>query len=161
MKKRYIYSVLYGVPGLFISLVITFIAFGFVAGFLWLYVFGDNPWPASAETILPVLFVLAFLVLWVVAVTAGYIKGRRLESMPGVDRKHILLSAGATILPIVLVLLHQLSVGNLGVKTGTQRCSEICSEKGYSASGMPPKNTGERICSCFDNDGREAIKFPL
>ena len=161
MKKRYLYSILFGVPGFFVSLVITFTAFGAVAGFLWLYVLGDNPWPSAAETILPVLFVLAFLALWIATVTAGFFAGKRLESMPGLDRKHILLSLGATILPIVLMFLHQLSVGNLGAKTDSQVCGEICAAEGYSASGMPPKNTGKRICSCYDDDGREVIQYPL
>ena len=161
MKKRYLYSILCGVPGFFVSLVISFTAFGAVAGFLWLYVLGDNPWPSSAESILPVLFLLAFLALWIATVAAGFIAGKRLETTPGLDRKHVLFSLGATILPIVLIFLHQLSVGNIGAKTDSQICGEICVEKGYAASGMPPKNTGIRVCSCYDNDGSEVYQFKL
>lgn len=72
-----------------------------------------------------------------------------------------MVSVGATTLPIVLIILHQLSVGNIGQKSDSTLCSVFCSGKGYSTSGMPPKDSGERICSCFDSDGQEVIKVPM
>jgi hypothetical protein len=58
MKKRYIYGLLFGIPGFFISLIISAGVFGFAAGILWLYVFGDNPWPAGTSRTLGASFVL-------------------------------------------------------------------------------------------------------
>ena len=71
MKKRYLYSILFGVPGFNVSLIAAFNLFGFVAGFLWLYVYGDETWPASAESILPILFVICFMTLWVISLLDG------------------------------------------------------------------------------------------
>ena len=161
MKKRYIYSILFGVPGFFVSLTITFIIFGATAGFIWIYVYGDNPWPKSTEKVLPVLFVLTFLVLWISSIILGLITGRNLEGNLSLQKSHILASIGATTLPIVLITLYQLSVGNIGPKSDSTLCSEFCGGKGFSVSGMPPNDSGERTCSCFDSDGQEAIKIPM
>jgi len=37
----------------------------------------------------------------------------------------------------------------------------LCTAKGYSGSGMPPRDSGTRTCSCYDAEGREAVKAPL
>lgn len=37
-----------------------------LGGLLWIYVFGDNPWPAWAMTALNILIPLCGLALWVV-----------------------------------------------------------------------------------------------
>ena len=157
MKKRYIYSVLFGVPGLVIALVFAFLVFGAGAGVLWIFVYGDNPWPASAEKILPALFVGAFLTAWLVFIVAGFIFGKRLESKPGLSGRHILASVLATLVPVVLMVLHQYSVGNIGTKHVSVICSDFCRNKGYSASVMPPRDSNDRTCTCLDSDGREEI----
>ena len=73
MKKRYIYFKLFGVPGFLVSLIVAFIIFGFVAGFFWLYVYGDEPWPASAEQLLTILVVACFLALWAISLVIGFV----------------------------------------------------------------------------------------
>ena len=161
MKKRYLYLILFGIPGFFISLIISFVIFGVVAGILWIYFFGDSPWQSSTETILPILFALTFLMVWITSITVGYVTGKKLEKDPVLNKKHILVSGGLTIMFILFMALQQLSVGNIGPKSEEALCSEFCSRQGYSASGMPPKNSGERSCSCFDNFGREVLKVPL
>jgi hypothetical protein len=161
MKKRYLYSLLFGLPGLFIAGIISILMFGGLAGILWLYVFGDNPWPAFAETILSGAFVLLVLALWMATILLGYRLGRRLETEPGLNRNHILISAGLSILFLLLMVLQQFSLGNLGPKSGTVLCGEFCARHGYSGSGMPPENSGNRICSCFDDAGNEALRLPL
>ena len=161
MKKRFFYSVLFGVPGFFVSVIISFVVFGSAAGILWIFVFGDNPWPSSIEIILPILFVLVFLTVWIASVTIGFVTGKKLEKSPGLIKKHILVSIGVTIAPIIFIVFHQLSVGNIGPKSDGIRCSDFCSQKGYSGSGIPPKGSGERSCSCFDNSGFEILKVPI
>jgi hypothetical protein len=37
---------------------------GGLVGFLWLFVFGDNPWPLWAETVLNLAIPIAGLALW-------------------------------------------------------------------------------------------------
>lgn len=161
MKKRYLYALLFGLPGFFVAGMIALLVFGASMGILWLFVFGDNPWPAGIETTVLILLVVTFLILWVAAIVAGYLIGKRLESDLGVSRLHILLSLGLTAALILFILFQQLSVGNLGPKSADQRCSEYCTTQGYSASGTPPLNSGERTCSCFDNSGKEVLKIPL
>jgi hypothetical protein len=117
MKKRYLYSILFGIPGFFVSLIISFVIFGVAAGILWIYVFGDNPWPSSIEKILPILFALTFLTVWIASITIGYVTGKKLESDPVMNKNHILVSGGLTVMFILFIALQQLSVGNIGPKS--------------------------------------------
>ena len=161
MKKRYLYSLLFGIPGFIISVVISFIIFGALAGVLWIYIFGDNPWPSLIEIIFPALFALVFLTLWTITIVAGFIIGKRLEKNQALNKKHILVSIGVTIIPILFIVLYQLRVGNIGPKSDGERCSDFCSQRGYPGSGMPPEDSGERNCICIDNSGVEIIKVPI
>ena len=161
MKKRYLYSLLFGIPGFFVSVIISFLIFGAAAGILWIYVFGDNPWPSSAEKMLSILFVLIFLILWITSITIGYVVGKKLEKDPLLNWKHILVSGGLTLMFILFIVLQQLSAGNIGPKSESVLCSDFCVQKGYSGSGIPPQNSGDRSCSCFDSSGDEALKVPL
>lgn len=161
MKKRYLYSLLFGIPGLFVAGLISILLFGAFTGILWIYIFGDNPWPASAETILSILFVLVFLVLWAGLILLGYGVGRRLEGDPKVNRRHVLISAGLTMVFLLLMVLYQFGAGNLGPQSDSVVCSDFCTRHGYSGSGMPPENSGQRICSCYDDAGNETLRIPL
>jgi len=161
MKKRYVYSLLFGIPGFFVSAIIALVVFGAVIGTLWIYFFGDNPWPFPTEKLLFLLLVLTFLILWITSITIGYVIGKKLEKDSGLNWRHILVSSGLTVMLIGFIVLQQLSVGNLGPKSESVLCSDFCSQKGYSGSGMPPKNSGDRSCSCFDNSGNEVLKVPL
>ena len=161
MKKRYIYSLLFGLPGLLIAGIISILTFAGLAGILWIYVFGDNPWPAFAEQALSVLFVLAVLFLWLVFILIGFFIGKHLEKDPALNRNHVLISMGLTVLLVLLVALHQWSVGNLGQTTDSVLCSDFCTQHGFSGSGLPPEISGDRTCSCYDDAGNEALRIPL
>ena len=161
MKKRYIYAFLLGVPGLLVSLIISSVFAAAAAGFLWIYVFGDSPWPAAAGKMLPLLFILLFLVLWSAFIAVGFIIGKRIGEDQDFNTKHIMVSAGAVIMLMALIVLYEMRAGNIGPESDTMRCAEFCSEKGYPASGMPPKDSGEVYCTCFDHDGREVVKVPV
>jgi len=161
MKKRYLYTLLFGIPGLFVAGLISIFVFAVLTGFLWLYVFGDNSWPAASETMISVLFVAVFGVLWIGFIVLGYLVGKKLEKDPQLNRKHVMISARLTLLFILLMVFQQWSVGNLGPKSDSVLCSEFCSRHGYSASGMPPQNSGDRTCSCYDDSGNESLKIPI
>lgn len=161
MRKRYLYILLFGIPGLFVAGLISIFVFAAFAGILWLYVFGDNSWPTSSETMISALFVVVFGVLWLGFITLGYLVGKKLETNPVLNRNHILISAGLTLMLILLIVFQQWSVGNLGPKTDSLLCSEFCIQHGYSGSGMPPQNSGDRTCSCYDSSGNAALKVPL
>ncbi len=161
MKKRYLYSLLFGIPGFFVSGMISLFVFGGLIGILWIYVFGDNPWPFSTETVLSILLVFVFLILWITSITIGYVIGKKLEKDPLLNWIHILVSGGLTLMFILLIVMQQLSVGNIGPKSDSVLCSDFCSQKGYSGSGMPPVNSGDRSCSCFDSFGHEVLKVSI
>jgi hypothetical protein len=161
MKKRYIYSLLFGIPGLFVAGILSIVVFGGFVGILWLYVFGDNAWPVFWETAISVLFVLVVLTLWIGCVLLGYVVGKRLEKDSALNRNHVLISVGLTVMFILLILFQQWSVGNLGSKSDSLLCSDFCLQHGYSWSGMPPEASGDRICSCYDQSGSEALRIPL
>jgi hypothetical protein len=161
VKKRYIYSILFGIPGLLVSAYITFVVAGITAGALWLFVFGDNPWPAAAGTLFPISLALVFLTGWFAWIALGFGIGKHLEPNPVLNKKHILVSLAVTLIPILLMASYQWSVGNIGPKSEGERCSNYCSLKGFSASSLSPQNAGERSCSCLDQFGVEKIKIPL
>ena len=161
MKKRYLYTLLFGIPGLFVAGIISIVLFGALTGILWIYIFGDHPWPPIVEIILSIAFVLVFLVLWMGFILLGYGIGRRLEKDPTLDRTHILISAGLTVMFILFMILYQWRVGNIGPQSDSVRCSDFCIQHGYSASGMPPNISGNRICNCYDDAGNEALRIPL
>jgi uncharacterized membrane protein len=161
MKKRYLYALLFGLPGVFLAGTISIFVFGAVTGLLWLYVFGDNPLPAHTEDVLAILFVVSVLALWLVLILLGYVIGKRLEKDPALNRTHILISAGVTLAFLLLILFQQWSMRNLGPKTDSEQCSDFCTMHGYSASGMPPQISGDRTCSCYDESGNEVLRIPL
>lgn len=161
MKKRYLYSLLFGIPGLFVAGIISIVLFGALAGILWIYVFGDHPWPSYTEPLISMGFVLAVLTIWIVSIGLGYVVGKRLEKDPVLNRNHVLISVGFTVVFLLLIVLQQWSMGNLGPRSDSVLCSEFCVRHGYSGSGMPPLNSGERICSCYDNSGNEVLAVPL
>lgn len=161
MKKRYLYALLWAVPGLFIAGTATMILFGMLLGVLWLFVFGDNAWPSATQPVLAILAIVTFLAVWVGLTWLGYRMGARLENEHSMNRKHVLFSAGVTLLFILYILFQQWSVGNLGPRSDSLICSDFCVQRGYSGSGMPPGDSGERICSCYDESGDEAITVPL
>jgi len=161
MKKRYLYALLFGIPGLFVSGMISLLIFGGVIGILWLFVFGDDPWPASPGNMLSSLRVFVFLILWITSLITGYGIGKKLENDPALNWTHILISGGLTLLLILFIVLQQWSVGNLGPKSEGTLCQEFCTQKGYSASGTPPQDSGDRSCICLDDFGNEGLKVPL
>jgi hypothetical protein len=152
---------LFGLPGIFIAGMISVIGFAAVTGLLWIYVLGDNPWPSYVEPVLAALFLLTVLTLWISIIAIGYLVGRRLEANPGLNRVHILISAGLTLTFLLLLVFHQWSVGNLVPKSASTQCSDFCTLHGYSGSSMPPEISGDRTCSCYDSAGNEVLRIPL
>ena len=129
MQKRYLYALLFAIPGLLIALIIAVLAFGAAAGFLWLFVFGDNRWPESYGNILTPLMIASFLGLWLASIVAGFVIGKKFEPEPGLNKKHVMISVGLTIATMLFIALHQLNVGNLGPPTDGQLCRDFVWKK--------------------------------
>jgi hypothetical protein len=161
MKRRYLYVLLFGVPTFLASVIISFLLFGVVAGALWLFVLGDNPWPSSANNMLVAMLILVCMTLWVASMSVAYVAGKKQEAHVAMNTKHVAVSAGATALLVLLVVSHQWSVGNIGTKSDGLLCSEYCRDKGFMGSGMQPRNTGAATCNCFNEQGREVASVPM
>ena len=54
------------VGGAAIALGVTMLGTGMLGGFLWIFVFGDDPWPAWAMSTLNMLIPIVGLLLWAV-----------------------------------------------------------------------------------------------
>lgn len=161
MKNRYRYALLFAISGLALAAMAAFLLFGAAAGVLWLFVLGDDPWPVWTERLLPAIVGLVFLAIWTAIMAAGYRYGQAREDGRPVPRRHLLIAAGATLLPILLLVLYQLRVGNLGPKSDSLHCSDYCRDRGYAGSGMPARDSEDRSCLCYDAAGNEVLKVPL
>jgi len=137
MKKRYLYALLFGIPGFFVAGILSMIVFGVLAGTLWIFVWDDNPWPAWTEKLLPALFGLVFLLAWIALIVVGYQTGKRLESDSKLSPGYIVVAGSLTQMFVLLILLQQFSVGNMGPKSDSALCSDYYSRNGYAASGLP------------------------
>jgi len=115
MKRRYLYCLLVGVPGLVVCLLITYVYFGVAAGVLWIFIYRDNPWPVWSGKVVPVIFVLDFLAIWLPFLLIGFIIGKRLEQSPALNKMHVLISAGLTILFILFILSYRVSLAGIGL----------------------------------------------
>ncbi len=116
MKRRYVYSILFGVPGLIVAFIASVLVFGSLMGFLWLFVFGDSPWPPLIESVLPVSFVAALLTTWIGTLVAGYFIGQARENDAALNKLHVLVSVGATMLFTSAILLYEWGVGNIRLR---------------------------------------------
>ena len=161
MKRRYVYVLLFGLPALLAALVVSLLLFGAAAGALWIFVLGDNPWPASAGSVLVGLMAVVCVALWLGLLSFAYAAGKLQEAQPALNPRHVLASVAATALLVLVVAAQQWGVGNLGAKSDSVQCADFCKAKGFMASGMPPRDSGLATCSCYDARGHEAVKVPM
>jgi len=161
MRKRYIYSLLFGIPGFFIALIISFVIFALVAGVFWIFVFGDNTWPSSTGPILTGILLLTFLVLWIATIMIGFATGKKLEKDRQLNINHVLISGGLTLIFIFFIVLQQLSVGNLGPKSDGVVCHDYCVLNSFSGSTLSSQDSGDWTCTCYDDFGNEGIRIPF
>jgi hypothetical protein len=87
------------------------------AGVLWIFVYGDNPWPASANVVVMALASTVGLAVLAGLLLVAHRVGRSRESGCGLRREHVWVALGLSVGLPLLVLLHPWQVGNLG---GTQ-----------------------------------------
>lgn len=161
MKRRHLYLLVFALPALLASGAVALALFGAVAGLVWLFVFGDNPWPSSVEKMLVALTLLAFAAAWLGLLSRAYAFGKTQEQVNAPVTRHVAIAAAMTALLLFLAVAYQWRVGNIGPKDDGMLCSEFCAEKGFAGSGMPPRNQGAPTCTCFDAQGREAVKVPI
>lgn len=160
MKRRYAYVLLFAVPTLLLSVIAAAAAAGLMLGVLWLFVFGDSPWPAWTGGAIAVVAATTAAVLWTAQLAVAQIVGKAQEGRASLPRRHVAVAVGSTLL-LILVIVLRLTSGGRGVTTDTVRCGDFCREAGFAASSMPPRDSGDRTCTCYDAQGRPATTTSL
>jgi hypothetical protein len=159
MRRRHLYALMYALPALLAAVIAAALLLAASAGALWLFVFGDDPWPRFAETLLTATFVGSGLTLWAALLAAAYAVGKAEESRPALNRAHVWLSVALTAGLAGLIAARVWGLGQLGPKPDTQVCADYCLAEGFAGSGMPPRDSGDRTCSCYDSQGQEARRI--
>lgn len=113
MKTRYSYPLLFLLPSAMVAFLAAFAVVGAGAGVLWIFVYGDDPWPESSGPALMTLAVIVSLATLASLMLASYSYGKQREP-DGMARRHVAWVVGISFLLPSLVLLHQWQVGNLG-----------------------------------------------
>ncbi len=116
MKARYSYPLLFLLPSAMLALLAAVAVVAVGAGVLWIFVFGDDPWPASANTVLMAMAVTASALAFVTLIALSYSFGKSREIQGGLCRSHVVFAVAVSVGLPLLVLLHQWQVGNIGSK---------------------------------------------
>jgi hypothetical protein len=111
MKSRHGYALLCLPLAATFSGVMALALTAVAAGAMWIFVYGDDPWPNAAGNALVVLGVFAFASILVTVLRALYSFGQRQESRGGLNRKHVLVALAATVLLPLLIVLRLWSIG--------------------------------------------------
>lgn len=114
MKARHAYLLLFFVPSVMLAAIAAALAAAAGAGVLWLFVYGDDPWPASANTVAMSVALLAGVVVLAALLLLARQVGKRQEGREGLRRAHVLVALGLSVGLPSLVLFQQWQVGNLG-----------------------------------------------
>ena len=160
-SRRRLYVLLFAVPALLVSVIAAALMVAGAAGVLWLFVFGDNPWPPVADAVLGAVIFLGGGGVWVALLYAAYALGKQQEARPTLNTRHVAFAIGATILlaAVIGARMMQLDVGR--TRSDDLVCADLCRADGFAGSGMPPQDSGDRTCSCYDGQGGEARRIPL
>lgn len=115
LRSRYL---LLGVSwSLLLAPATAYAVLGVIAGALWIYVYGDNPWPAFADSIIPVVGLAAFTTTAAVFICFAYSYGRQREVAgkgddPGERRTVLLL----TLAPLALLAIASIDFWQRGMR---------------------------------------------
>lgn len=129
---------------------------------LWLFIFGDDTWPAHTELLPIALFLGTFGAAAYGFLNMAYEEGKKQEGQPSLPRRHLAYALGLTFLLIALPAVYEWRVGNFFANPGpAEVCAGFCRDKGFAASGAPPADTGAGVCTCYDGQGRAALSASM
>lgn len=157
MKSRFLLLIIYAAPTFLLASISSTMFVAAVAGGVWLWVAGDQPWPGPVVLALEALWAASFLSIWAALMFLALSRERHAETARQAGQ-HVVIAVGVTALLIFLAIAHQMSVGNIGSMSPETQCSAWCADRGFAASGISPRNTrGARACECLDQDGSATI----
>lgn len=157
MKRRYLYPLMYTVPAFVLSAMFTAALIAAIWGVLWLFIFGDNTWPSLVDRSATILVVAVFTTAWALLLWAAYVWGKRQEIHARLNMAHVYSAVGSTAALVLLVLFHQMSVGNIGPQPDPVLCADFCTTKNFGTSRLPHDGT----CRCYGADGSEALNVSI
>ena len=97
MKPRITLAITGGVVGLVVGMCAALVAAGATLGIVWLFVFGDNPWPAWSNVLVAVIAGVVALACVIGGAWIGYHRGARIELSGGTERaalRQVVVAAG-------------------------------------------------------------------
>ena len=97
---------------------------------------------------------------WIAQLSVAYAVGKREETNASLNKTHVLISVGATVTLAALIALRISGVG-FGDRPDSLVCADHCLAAGATGSGMPPRDSGDRTCSCYDAEGRVITSIQL
>ena len=107
VKPRILLAITGGVLGLAAGVCAAFLSVGVLAGILWLFVFGDNPWPDWTGPLITAVALVIVLVSIAAGAWIGYRRGERMSSAsPGAVARQVAAAA-------ILVLLFVAALGGV------------------------------------------------
>ena len=151
---------MFAVPALLAAAACAAVLFAIAIAVLWAFVLGDDPWPAFAVPAVIGAALLCFLGLGASFLSLAYTTGLKEEARPALNRAHVALSAGATMLSVLLAGALYLA-RDFGATGPEARCSRLCRDRGFSISRPSLREAGLQTCGCLDSSGREALTLPL
>jgi hypothetical protein len=157
MRRRHSYLLLFVVPAALCAAMAAVLVVGAAAGAMWIFVYGDNPWPAAAEVTLASLAGLAFVATFSALLSIAYRVGRAQEERANFNYAHWRLALGSCALLVLIAVGYQWKVGNVGPRSEGEVCADFCTLRGFNGSSMPPRNSGLSTCICVDGKGRGAV----
>ena len=159
IRRRFVYVLLCTAPAVLVSAVAGGTTAAAAAGVFWLFVFGDNPWPGWSGPVIAVVAVTAFVVLLAAQLMVAWCVGKQQESKPDINRTHVAVAIVST-LTLATFIAVRFFAGQV-LQRDSERCAALCRDEGFFASGMPPRDSGDRTCSCYDANGREVRRADL
>ncbi len=113
MKTRYAYPLLFLVPIALAAALAAVLIAGAGAGIMWMFIYGDDVWPSSANMTIMVVAVTVCILVFSSLVALCYSVGKAYETRGGLRRAQVLTAIGLSVGLPLLVLWHQWQVGNL------------------------------------------------
>lgn len=98
MKARFSYPLVFLLPCAVTAAMAGVVVAGIGAGVLWLFIYGDNSWPDTAEKVVMALAAVVAAASFATLVSASYFYGRRRESSGGLSKWHVVVALAFTIL---------------------------------------------------------------
>ena len=161
INRRHVYVLLFAVPALLLSIIAAALMLAASAGALWLFVYGDDPWPNMANVLLGAIFLLVAAALWLALLFVAYTVGRQQEGERPLNKRHVALSFGATVVLAAIIIVRLAGLNVAGARSDSVVCADLCRSEGFTASGLPPRDSGDRTCSCYDAQGQEVRRVTL